>query len=209
MTKAKIKENNMKNKMLSYVFLGSVCLMEISGANQLEFQGEESEKNNSLTSNNTALTMKNSPPIQKIKIPLTELLQGTPQELSKLSQQVISQYPPEDLEEIYKYGWANRYKQNFAQAAALYRIASLGGNRDAQSQYAEMLFQGLGVKENKKEAFRWAYKAAQNGDLEMASSLCSYVQEGTLAMRFELTDAEEEMYEAKIIRLINKLRGEL
>jgi TPR repeat protein len=204
MTKAKIKEKNMENKMLTYIFLSSVFLVKISGANQVEFQREESEKNNSLTSNNTFFTMKNFLP----KFPLTELLQGNPQELSKLSKPVISQYSPEDLEEIYKYGWASRYKKNFAQAAALYRIASLGGNRDAQSQYAEMLFQGLGVKENKKEAFRWAYKAAQNGDLEMASSLCSYVQEGTLAMRFELTEAEKEMYEAKIIRLINKLRGE-
>jgi len=69
--------------------------------------------------------------------------------------------------------------------------------------------QGWGVKENKREAFDWAYKAAKNGDADMAFSLWQYAEDNTLAKRFNFSMVEEEENKAKIVALVNVIRNTL
>ncbi|WP_010296963.1 SEL1-like repeat protein [Candidatus Odyssella thessalonicensis] len=57
-----------------------------------------------------------------------------------------------------------------------------------------MLYQGLGVKEDARQSFSWAYKAAKQGDIDMAFSLYSSLQDNTPAQRFNLTEGEEADY---------------
>ena len=202
--------------MLLLIFFSFMGCQKASHASELELQ-----KRDSRNSERNKSTYSSTPKIKNHlmidtkhyesnhKIPVEELVKKSPDKLHHLSNETIKQYTLEELKDIYEYGWGNRYKKNFQQAVALYRIASLGGNCEAQIQYAEMLYQGIGVKENKKEAFYWAYKAAENGDIGMASSLFQYVQDKELAKRFNFSQVEEEEKKVQIIRLNSSIRKKL
>lgn len=63
-----------------------------------------------------------------------------------------------------KYYWGKEVKQNLPMALALYLQAAHRGDTEAQFIVGGMYFQGIGTEKNPKEAFKWLYEAAQNGE---------------------------------------------
>jgi uncharacterized protein len=63
-----------------------------------------------------------------------------------------------------KYYWGKEVRQNLPKALALYLMAAERGDTEAQFIVGGMYFQGIGTEKNQKEAFKWLYKAAKNGE---------------------------------------------
>ena len=63
-----------------------------------------------------------------------------------------------------KYYWGKEVRQNLPKALALYLMAAERGDTEAQFIVGGMYFQGIGTEKNQKEAFKWLYKAAINGE---------------------------------------------
>lgn len=63
-----------------------------------------------------------------------------------------------------KYYWGKEVKQNLPKALAFYLVAAQKGDTEAQFIVGGMYFQGIGTEKNPKEAFKWLYKAAKNGE---------------------------------------------
>ena len=63
-----------------------------------------------------------------------------------------------------KYYWGNEVRQNLPKALALYLQAAQKGDIEAQFIVGGMYFKGIGTEKNSKEAFKWLYKAAVNGE---------------------------------------------
>ncbi len=63
-----------------------------------------------------------------------------------------------------KYYWGKEVRQNLPKALALYLMAAERGDTEAQFIVGGMFFQGIGTEKNQKEAFKWLYKAAINGE---------------------------------------------
>lgn len=125
-------------------------------------------------------------------------------QLVPLSEDIPQKLDKTQLNELCEYGWGNRYKKNYEKAFILYKIAASGGIAKAQSQLAEMLYEGQGTKQDKRSAFEWSIKAAKNGDHEMAGSLLNYVQQGFLADMFGFSQEEVKEKEKLIHDLVNK-----
>jgi uncharacterized protein len=62
-----------------------------------------------------------------------------------------------------KYYWGKEVRQNLPKALALYLRAAERGDTEAQFIVGGMYFKGIGTEKNPKEAFKWLYKAAKNG----------------------------------------------
>lgn len=64
-----------------------------------------------------------------------------------------------------KYYWGGKeVRQNLPRAFAYYLLAAQKGDTEAQFIVGGMYFQGIGTEKNPKEAFKWLYKAAENGE---------------------------------------------
>ncbi len=66
--------------------------------------------------------------------------------------------------EAQRYYWGTQVRQNFPRAFALYLQAARRGDTEAQYIIGGMYFKGIGTERNVKEAFKWLYKAAENGE---------------------------------------------
>jgi uncharacterized protein len=63
-----------------------------------------------------------------------------------------------------KYYWGKEVHQNLPKALALYLKAAQKGDTESQFIVGGMYFKGIGTEKNPKEAFKWLYKAAMNGE---------------------------------------------
>ncbi len=63
-----------------------------------------------------------------------------------------------------KYYWGNEVRQNLPKSFSLYLQAAQKGDTEAQFIVGGMYFKGVGTEKNPKEAFKWLYKAAVNGE---------------------------------------------
>ncbi|MEO8659993.1 MAG: tetratricopeptide repeat protein [Bryobacteraceae bacterium] len=54
--------------------------------------------------------------------------------------------------------------KNPAQAACWFGVAAVQGNRVAQNNYGQALYEGRGIKQNHDEAFQWILKSATQGE---------------------------------------------
>jgi TPR repeat protein len=76
--------------------------------------------------------------------------------------------PPDPYSEQLKYNaqkyyWGRDARQDLPKALSLYRKAAQRGDPEAQFIAGGMYFRGIGTEKNPQEAFKWLYKAAQNG----------------------------------------------
>ncbi len=65
--------------------------------------------------------------------------------------------------EAQQYYWGKEVRQDLPKAFALYLKAARLGDTEAQYIVGGMYSKGIGTKRNQREAFRWLYKAAQQG----------------------------------------------
>lgn len=66
--------------------------------------------------------------------------------------------------EAQRYYWGKGVRQNLPRAFALYLQAAGRGDTEAQYIVGGMYFKGIGTQRNVREAFKWLYKAAENGE---------------------------------------------
>ena len=70
------------------------------------------------------------------------------------------------------------WKIDYAEGAKLIRKAAEMGLVEAQSAYASMCIDGIGVEKSMEEGLRWLRKAAEQGDVDAQSMLAKVYDEG-------------------------------
>ena len=70
------------------------------------------------------------------------------------------------------------WKIDYAEGAKLIRKAAEMGLVEAQSAYASMCIEGIGVEKSMEEGLRWLLKAAEHGDADAQSMLGKVYDEG-------------------------------